>query len=295
MLESTSGAGSPEANSESKTTASHGFHLPPRDSSLPATPLFNTHAFESAYRLPNSLTYSSVAFNTLNSLHSGICSESPTTSSDHWTQFTSSPPARGFMSRSSFTPGETDSSTLLDMSLLTDTSSMLDESLPVGSFLLSTPPLEHMQPNIHTQTPRSGSGLLLGLGVEGLVQNNGKVFDGMGLLSERFARFESAVGDETVEESDDDQDTSPWKRFLHEVLLTFSRDDALSESHSDTLLSPVMSATTITSSRSVSGANGSDGMRGSSVATISSQMKCLPRVEKTVQKGRCAAGPTWRP
>lgn len=124
-------------------------------------------------------------------------------------------------SQSILASSKTASSTPLDMSLLTDSSSMLDESLPA---LPSTPPCERIQPNIHSQTPRRASGLLLGLGVEGLFHNNGKAFDGMGLLSEQFWGFERGAGNETMGDGDEDQDTSPSKRTLREALLTFSRD-----------------------------------------------------------------------
>lgn len=86
---------------------------------------------------------------------------------------------------------------------------MLDDSLPMARFLPSTPPIGRIRPNIYIQTPQSASGLLLGLGVEGLSLNGGKPFDGMGLLSEQSVHLGRGGGDETIEGDDEDHNTSP--------------------------------------------------------------------------------------
>lgn len=191
-----------------------------------------------------------------------------------------------------------DSSLLLDMSLVPDTSSTFDGS-PVGRFLPVTP-VEHIRPDMPAGTPQSASGLLLGLGVAGLFQNDGKPFDGMGLLSKQFVGFERGGVDDMIGDDDEDQYTGPSQSFLQEALLTFSQDDASLHSPIDIFLaseSPVIHKTTtfatIPTSPSIPGVS-IQRLRDPSVPTISSQMKCKLKGEKATQKGRCV-GHTWRP
>lgn len=193
----------------------------PYSASLPATPLFNKYVFEPAYYLPDRLSYPGLSFDTLNSPELAMDSKSPT-NSDRWKRSTLSEiqPTR-HSSHSDLNMSDADSSALLDVSLMTDTSSTLDDSLPVGPFLPSTPTAQHIR--IHTETPPSADGLLMGLGL-GLILKDGKPFDGMGLLSEQFAKFGRGDSDEDEDDNSQDSDTGPSQKFLHETFLTFSQE-----------------------------------------------------------------------
>jgi len=96
----------------------------------------------------------------------------------------------------------------LDMSVQTDTSTSSSSSLDEEEslFFPATPLLRHSQPNVRTQTPRSGDRILLqGLGIEGLFGSDSKPpFEGMGLglLSRRLVGLE--IEDEEEEERSED-------------------------------------------------------------------------------------------
>lgn len=274
---------SPTKPSRSKLTCS---------ASLPATPLLDTHTFDSAYYLSRTLTSS---FETLNLPDPGLYSDF-STYSDRWNRSHIQPAP----SHSEFTMS--DSSASLDVSLITDTSSMLDDSLPVGP---STPSIGH----IHTQKLQSASKLLLGLGLAGLFSGDGKPFDGMGLLSEQCLNCKWGGGDDMIDSengdnngdaaADEDQDTGPSRRLLREVLVTFSSGVTPTLNHTDVFLASPERETAvfaIASSTSISGVN-KPRPRQLSVSTISSQMKYLPKKSLNgdrAQKGR-RVGPTWRP
>jgi hypothetical protein len=183
----------------------------------------------------------------------------------------------------------------------TDTSSLLDDSLPTEPSLPVTPLLRHGSPKIHIQTPRSGGRMLQGLGIEGLFENNGKSYGGMGLLSERFGALGVDEGNETGEDGTEyrEDDSRPSKTFLREVLFTFSHSDSLSLPKVDVFSTCTPASASFATSTPISKANGSDGkqlIRDMSTSTISSELKCLPKklkAGKAAQKGR-RVGPMWK-
>jgi len=228
----------------------------------PQAPVFNTYTFDSAYRLPASLGYATPPL------------DSPTTSvfprlaplQSH------SQSLRFPQERSIAEPGTPP----LDMSLLTDTSS-LDESISNEPFLPTTALLRHGEPNIHTQTPSSDGRILQGLG---LFESDGKPLAGMGLLSGRFGGLETDVEDEASEDgAENEDDTRLSKTFLREALLTFCRDSALPQENVDVFSTPVSTGASAITSTPISSTNRSHVKQHprASASTTSSQLACLPK------------------
>lgn len=192
--------------------------------SPPRTPIINTYAFDSAYELrPASLAYATPPL------------DSPTRSVFPplaLPQFYSQQPREERWRAVTCEPGTPS----LDMSARTDASS-LDESISISNepFFPATPILRHGQPNIHTQTPRSGDRILRGLGIEGLFESDVKPIEGMGLLSRRLGRLEIDEEDETSEDGAEnyEDDSRLSKTFLREALLTFCHDSALHQANVD--------------------------------------------------------------
>jgi hypothetical protein len=191
--------------------------------SPPRTPVINTYAFDSAYGLaystppldsPTRSVFPPLAL-------PQFCSQQPRSclQEERWRAVICEPG----------TPS-------LDMSARTDASS-LDESISISNepFFPATPILRHGQPNIHTQTPRSGDRMLQGLGIEGLFERDVKPFEGMGLLSRRLGRLEIDEEDETSEDGAEnyEDDSRLSKTFLREALLTFCHDSALHQANVD--------------------------------------------------------------
>jgi hypothetical protein len=191
--------------------------------SPPRTPIINTYAFESAYERPASLPYATPP------------PDSPTRS-----VFPPLALQQFYSQRPRSCPQEERWHSVicelgtppLDMSVRTDTSS-LDESISILNepFFPTTPLLRHGQPNIHTQTPRSGDRMLQGLGIEGLFESDAKPFKGMGLLSRRLGRLETDEEDETSEDGAEnyEDDSRLSKTFLREALITFCDGSALQQ------------------------------------------------------------------
>lgn len=267
--------------------------------SPPQAPAVNTYTFESAYQRPPNLAYTTPPLDSPREF-SRLSLASPSWPTEEHlvpSPSGSQPPCR---SQGQWRTGSADPRTppLLDMSLLTDTSS-LDDSISTDPSLPVTPLFG--QQNIRTQTPKSEGRLLRGLGIDGLFESYGNPFGGLGLLSDRFEglgiKREVETGEDGVKDREDDVGLS--KTFLREVLLSFCPGRTLPRTDADVFSTSRSTAASVAAFTLLSNVNTSDARqstRDASVSTISSQLKCLPKklkAGKVAQKGR-RVGPTWK-